>query len=248
MKSVFSFSLLFAAASLVSAGPVLNARDSCPINTLSCSTTNVDTCCSPKYGLVLLVQQWVKKYGPSDAFTLHGLWPDTCSGGQTGSSGCDSSRTYSNVGTILESGNPTLYSSMNTYWPSYNDDNNVFWTHEWGKHGTCVTTLAPACFGNDYTKYDDMYGYFNKVLSLRKEYDLYKIFSNAGITPGGTYTVAAMSSAIEKALGVSAKITCSSGNLSEIWLYFYVKGTSDYVLTDSIASSCSGSVYYPKKY
>lgn len=54
---------------------------------------NVDSCCSPKYGLVVLALQWVPGYGPADEFTIHGmskairnslfsrselgLWPDT---------------------------------------------------------------------------------------------------------------------------------------------------------------------------
>lgn len=45
--------------------------------TLSCSTRVSNQCCSPAYGLVVLVQQWVPGYGPSNAFTMHGLWPDT---------------------------------------------------------------------------------------------------------------------------------------------------------------------------
>src|SRR3954469_10720703 len=60
-----------------------------------------------------------KGYGPSDAFTLHGFWPDTCSGGQGPSSGCDASRSYDGLGSILQNANPQLYDEANTYWPSY---------------------------------------------------------------------------------------------------------------------------------
>lgn len=68
---------------------------------------------------------------------MHGLWPDTCSGGIPGSgdTGCDASRNYDDVATIIQSGDSSLYSEMNTYWPSYSGDNSAFWTHEWNKHG-----------------------------------------------------------------------------------------------------------------
>lgn len=41
-------------------------------STVSCQSTNVDSCCSPKNGLVVLALQWIVGYGPSDEFTVHG--------------------------------------------------------------------------------------------------------------------------------------------------------------------------------
>ena len=49
----------------------------------------------PSMGLLVLVQQWYNGLGPSDEFTMHGLWPDTCSGGQGPANGCDANRVYS---------------------------------------------------------------------------------------------------------------------------------------------------------
>lgn len=94
-----------------------------------------------------------------------------------------------------------------------------------------------------------MYAYFHQALDLRSQYDLYSILKSAGITPGGEYSVSDFESAIESAVGVKPKITCdNNGQLEEIWLYFYVQGTSTYQPTDAVASStCSGAIEYPAK-
>ncbi|ORX62232.1 RNase Sy [Hesseltinella vesiculosa] len=243
------FSLLLASlAPLAMALPAgsLVAR-SCPANALSCSSNAGDSCCSPTNGILILVQQWVPGYGPSDAFTMHGLWPDTCNGGQTGSTGCDSTRSYSNVGSIIQSYNSTLYDNMNTYWPSDAGANTNFWTHEWDKHGTCVSTLAPKCYAN-YQQYEDVNDYFSTALGLRAQYDLYNALSTAGITPGSSTDIGTFSQALQTAFGVVPKVDCSSGTLSEVWLYFNVQNTNTFVPIDAIGSNtCTGSVNYPTK-
>jgi len=55
-------------------------QDTCPLDVLSCSPHEVDRCCLPAYGLLLLVQQWDTTVGPRNKFTMHGIWPDTCLG------------------------------------------------------------------------------------------------------------------------------------------------------------------------
>jgi len=53
--------------------------------------------------------------GPSNSWTIHGLWPDHCDG--TYDSNCDSSRAYTDITGILQSAGKTdLLSYMNTYW------------------------------------------------------------------------------------------------------------------------------------
>ncbi|KAI9276972.1 RNase Sy [Phascolomyces articulosus] len=248
-------SLVITASTLlsqVSAAPTLLTRqaDTCSVDSISCSNSNADSCCVPTYGLMVHVQQWIAGYGPSDAFTMHGLWPDTCSGGipGNGDSGCDASRNHDDVGKIISDLDEALYKQLDTYWPSYKGDNPSFWTHEWNKHGTCVTTLDPKCFGDDYTENKDVTDFFKLTLDLRSEYNLYAILKNANITPGGSYTVDAFEKAISASTGATPKVTCNGGDLEEIWLYFHVQGNGDYVPTDAVdGSSCSGSVKYPVK-
>ncbi|RCH85364.1 ribonuclease T2-like, partial [Rhizopus stolonifer] len=162
----------------------VRAAASCSANALSCHVSGtVDACCSPTYGLVVLTQQWAPGYGPSDEFTLHGLWPDTCSGAYGPSSGCDSSRSSSAIASVIRSKDSALYNRMLTYWPSNTGDNNKFWSHEWTKHGTCVSTLRPTCYGSSYEQYDDVVDYFKKALDLRDQYDLYGALNLNGVTP-----------------------------------------------------------------
>jgi hypothetical protein len=84
-------------------------------------------------------------------------------------------------------------------------------------------------------------------LELRAQYDLYTVLSNANITPGDSYSVSDMQAAIQSAYGVTAKIDCSSGTLSDIEINFVVQGTSTYVPQDTSGSTCKGTVNYPSK-
>ncbi|KAL1936747.1 hypothetical protein VTP01DRAFT_881 [Rhizomucor pusillus] len=229
---------------------VLDDAPSCNSSVLSCHWQGpIDSCCSPKYGLVILSLQWIPGYGPDNEFTIHGLWPDTCSGGRAPSRGCDRSRATNNAGLILRKINPDLYRRMRTFWPSYNDNDNWFWSHEWTKHGTCVTTLRPACYGHTYRKYQDMEEYFEQVLDLRDEYDIFGALNVAGVSPGRTYNVETVRNALQEFFQVKIMLNCDrKGQLQEVSLFFYVEGRDGYVLTDALGKgTCRGPVWYPTK-
>ncbi|KAK3824023.1 MAG: ribonuclease T2 [Linnemannia gamsii] len=249
-------SLAVATLSVVSALPVdvsvFKRAFTCPADVLSCTSASagLDGCCVPTMGLILLVQQWYHGLGPADEFTIHGLWPDTCSGGQGPATGCDAARIYSDIDTRLQNypGTPAGFlDELNTYWASYKGDNNAFWAHEWSKHGTCVSTLAPKC-STDYVQDQDVFTYFKTTLALRKQYNLYSVLAGAGITPGSTPDSDDMHDAIKAAYGVDAQINCASGVLSEIWLFFKVNAAGAYVPAEALTrGSCNGAISYPVK-
>ncbi|KAG0080071.1 ribonuclease T2-like [Linnemannia elongata] len=243
------------------ADPVLNTTaiqpfdaNSCPLNVLSCSpdSRNINACCLPSMGLIVLVQQWFDGVGPSNAFTLHGLWPDTCAGGHGPPNGCDSRRVYNNVAARLQSykGIQTGFmDDMATYWGSFKGDNNAFWSHEWSKHGTCISNLSPSCTNpSTFTPNQDVYEYFRQGLELRAQYDLYTALAKAGILPGSNPDVVEMHEAIGSAFGVDAQINCEGGVLNEVWMYFNVKNGNQYVPTGpKYPGSCRGYISYPIK-
>ena len=152
--------------------------------------------------------------------------PDHCDG--TFDSNCDASRAYTNITAILTSAGQTdLLSYMNTYWISDSGTNEAFWEHEWGKHGTCISTLEPDCY-TGYTPQEEVVDFFNKVVALFKTLPSYTWLSNAGIVPSSTttYTSAALLAALKTPRGVSAVIQCENTNeLDEIWYFYDVKGS-----------------------
>ena len=111
--------------------------------------------------------------GPADAWTIHGLWPDHCDG--TYDANCDSSREYTNITAILDSyGKTDLLAYMDINWKDYQGNDESFWEHEWGKHGTCISTLEPSCYDN-YTPQAEVVDFFEKAVELNKGLDSYKV-------------------------------------------------------------------------
>lgn len=101
--------------------------------------------------------------------------PDNCDG--TYEAYCDVSRERSNIREILQRfGQTSMLSYMDTYWKSNNGDDQRFWSHEWDKHGTCISTLETKCY-TGYTPDEDVVGYFNASVSLFKKLDSYAVRS-----------------------------------------------------------------------
>ncbi|KAL6808066.1 ribonuclease T2 [Trichoderma sp. SZMC 28013] len=252
MPSDKSISLLATLASVAAA-----ASRICPSNTpLSCHNTTAvqDSCCFIPSGQLLQTQFWDTdpSTGPADSWTIHGLWPDNCDGSfpQT----CDASRAYSNITDILTAmgADDTLH-YMQTYWKDYQGNDESFWEHEWGKHGTCITTLDPGCY-DDYVPTEEAADFFSRTVSLFKTLPTYQWLADAGITPDGSksYALEDIQSALSKQHGADVTLSCEGKSLNQVYYHFNVKGSlqdGQFVAAapDGSKSTCPDSVYYDPK-
>lgn len=99
--------------------------------------------------------------------------PDNCDG--TYEANCDPAREYTNIRQIIsDAGATDLLSYMNTYWKDYQGNDESFWSHEWGKHGTCISTLETSCYTN-YVAKEEVVAYFQKAVDLFKTLPSYQV-------------------------------------------------------------------------
>lgn len=145
---------------------------------------------------------------------------------------------------------------MNTYWVSDSGTAESFWEHEWGKHGTCISTLEPSCYTN-YQPTEEVPDFFNRTVNLFKSLPTYDWLSDAGIVPStsATYTSAQIQSALSKNRGGhQVYLGCTGGStLDEVWYFFNVEGsvqTGTFEASDLVGSSStcpSTGIKYPPK-
>lgn len=230
------------------------ALDSCSTG-LSCSATNVDTCCVESPGGVLLLTQfwdYNPTTGPDDAFTLHGLWPDNCDG--TYDSFCNKDIEVTSVELIISSFDSSLLQEMENYWPDYQGDDDSFWVHEFNKHGTCVSTINPSCYSN-FKENQNVYDFFKVAMDLYKTLPTFEFLKAEGIVPStsATYTSDQIDAALKKHFGKEVYFKCDENNvLNEIWYFHHIKGPltgENFVAIDRLQdSSCpsSGIKFTPK--
>lgn len=209
-----------------------SAVSSCPNAQLSChnSSTVADTCCfNYPGGQFLQTQFWDTNppNGPRDSWTMHGLWPDHCDGGFD--QFCDDTRSYNNITEVLISlGATDLLAYMNTYWRADRGSDEHLWSHEWNKHGTCISTLERRCYDHDkYKPAEEVHDYFSSAVKLFKDLDTYKTLAAAGVLPSSsqTYTLAELRNPLRVKQGVPVTLRCHGNVLNEIWYHFDVLGS-----------------------
>ncbi|KAK5998236.1 Ribonuclease Trv [Cladobotryum mycophilum] len=229
----------------------------CPADVpLSCHNTTAvqDTCCFIPSGQLLQTQFWDTNppTGPSDSWTIHGLWPDNCDGSYP--KACDTSRAYTNITDIMSSGgaDDTLQ-YMQKYWKDYQGNDESFWDHEWAKHGTCITTLSPKCYDN-YQKTEEAVDFFSKTVELFKTLPTYKWLADAGITPdqSKSYATKDIQAILSKQHGAPVTLGCKGKTFNEVWYHFNVRGSlqdGKFVSAqpDGAKSTCPDKVYYDPK-
>lgn len=220
------------------------AQDSCATNTPG--------------GLLLLTQFWdfSPAIGPDDSWTIHSLWPDLCSGAYDAD--CDPSRNSNQIASILQNNNASdVLDTMNRYWLALNGNDAQLWSHEWNKHGTCVSTLEPECYPSSaYTEHQDIVDFFRTTTGLFGQYNVYDALAAAGIKPSTskTYNLRDLQSAAQDAWGHQVTFRCRYGKLNEAWVYFHTVGRSTspeaFVQTDPLTrnNNCpaTGIRYLPK--
>jgi ribonuclease T2 len=191
---MLAFSMRIVLASLLALPVALaGSPKTCSSPQLSCQNTTAvsDLCCfNAPGGQLLQTQFWdtSPSTGPSNSWTIHGLWPDHCDG--TYDSNCDASRAYTNITAILQSyGKTDLLAYMNTYWVDINGDDESFWEHEWAKHGTCISTLKPSCY-TSYTPQEEVPDFFQKTVDIFQTLDSYTV----GYHTSDEYTILTRSS------------------------------------------------------
>lgn len=76
----------------------------------------------------------------------------------------------------MKADNQHLLDFMNTYWLPNRGSAEHFWQHEWSKHGTCINTLSPSCYGDGYTAGQEVVDFFTRTI------DLFKVISILSLT------------------------------------------------------------------
>lgn len=157
------------------------------------------------YDYLLLVTQWPGAYNiPGDYFTLHGLWPS-----RNGSNGDDATSypCYCSDDSFDVSKVQSILTPLEKYWASLvGDDYSAdvkFWTHEYEKHGTCAT---------DVQALNTEFAFMKTTLSLRQEMGFYQVLSDAGISPGSSFSPDDYSNAIKSRFGVAPLLCCDNNN------------------------------------
>jgi len=269
---VASFAYLLVAISLaniVISSPFVSSLD--PINlfrrassgclttgSASChnTTRETDLCCfeSPG-GLLLQTQFWDTdpSTGPSNSWTIHGLWPDNCDG--TFSENCDASRDYTDIaGLLTDAGAAETLAFMQEFWVDINGENEQFWEHEWSTHGTCYSTLEPSCLPAGSPTGTEAVDFFNTVVKLFQTLPTFTWLENQGITPttSKTFTYNQLTDALQAESGVIPSLDCDGSTVDQISWYFNLKGSVidgvfEMIDAPSKGSCSSSGIKYPPK-
>ncbi|TID23731.1 ribonuclease t2 [Venturia nashicola] len=236
------------------------------LDVLSCSSASLTTnsCCVESPGGLLIVAQLYNfnpGLGPGDSWTMHGLWPDLCNGSYPSS--CDPSRAYTDIPAALKRYKQyPLLEYMTEWWrndPIVTTENGTdadLWAHEFGKHGTCMSTLHPDCY-HRYQPELELVDFYSTSVRLFKELPTAEFLAACDIIPSNatTYDLADIEECLSDATGgFTPHMGCSeiTGYLNEVWYYGHLRGRiggGTFEGTNStFKSTCSATgIRYPLK-
>ncbi|KAF5025411.1 hypothetical protein F66182_2513 [Fusarium sp. NRRL 66182] len=250
MASLYILSLITAATSVlaIAGSPNVYAQN---IRTPCHGDTLADNfCCSLSPARVLQSQVWDTRpvAGPLDSWTIHGLWPASLP------FKCDTNRTYTNITQLLHhAGAEETLHEMNKYWVAAEGTNEKFWEDQWAGHGTCFSTLDPACF-SEYDRAEEAIVYFQRTISLFKTLPTYEWLREAGIVPSYSrkYELAGIQAVLEKHHGAPVTFRCAGKRLHEIGYHFNVTGSLQFGDFESTSATgqwgeCPDEVLYEPK-
>ncbi|KAJ7862990.1 RNase Gf29 [Mycena leptocephala] len=217
----------------VNRGIISEISSGCPAGgTPSCGTpAGTNTCCfETPGGLLLQTQFWDTNPpdGPSNSWTIHGLWPDECN--LSFQENCDSSRDYTGIASLLTAqGASSTLSFMNTFWKNDPNDgtDEELWEHEWATHGTCYSTLQTKCLPSGSARGAEAVAFFQTVVKLYQTVPTFQFLANQGITPSATttHTLASLTAAVKAEYGFTPSFDCSGSNLNGVSYYFHLQGS-----------------------
>ncbi|KAJ7633150.1 ribonuclease T2 [Roridomyces roridus] len=199
----------------------------------SCQNTSVveNLCCfEAPGGLLLQTQFWDTSpaTGPSESWTIHGLWPDKCD--LTYVENCDSSRAYTDIaGLLTDQGASDTLEFMQQYWVNDPDDGSdeEFWEHEWETHGTCYSTLQPSCLPDGSPTGAEAVVFFNTVVKLFQTLPTYTWLANHEIIPSSsaTHNLDSLISALQAESGYIPALDCKGTTMDSVSWYFNLQGS-----------------------
>ncbi|OIW29456.1 ribonuclease T2 [Coniochaeta ligniaria NRRL 30616] len=138
--------------------------------------------------------------------------------------------TYPNItATLLHHNQTSLLTFMSRYWTAAWGTAPHLWAHEYNKHGTCINTLSPPCYGASYVPGLEVVDYFTRAADLFRTLDTYTALAARNIVPSRDerYPLADVKQALEEYSGGRVVLRCSGRGdvLHEAWYVYFVRGS-----------------------
>ncbi|KAJ7713313.1 RNase Gf29 [Mycena olivaceomarginata] len=181
----------------VNRGIISEISSGCPTTgTASCGTTGRVSCSRPSSG------DTNPSTGPSNSWTIHGLWPDECN--LSFQENCDPSRAYTGISSLLTAQGASSTPQLHEY---------PLWMF---RAFPLAAPRAPKLWHSSKT-----------VMRLFQTLPTYEWLANQGITPSSstTHTLASLTAAIKTEYGFTPSFDCDGSDLSGASYYFHLIGS-----------------------